>query len=338
MDKKIFFTTVIFLSFFVAKAQQFVLEGEILNSYNGKIYLLYGNKIDSTEVKNQRFSFSGSIGFPVKANLSTSKNNRSTGFFILESGTLSADIVIENKHHVHFRGLSGSKSVEELKNFMIFRSKFQHEPNLNDWIYTRLSDIFRKNPKNQLYGLLLAETLSEKKLSYSQAQSLLHLLDTKTQDPEDMDRVNTLLESLEQTQIGAIFPATEFPNKKNEPLSLQASLKRFTLVSFGSTDCVGCIELDRKMAEVYKEFKSDGFTIYEVFLDNDKETWLAYVEKEKITWNNVIATRKYNNPLIKKLGITALPANFLLDQSGRIIAINIGPASLVKKLKELLGK
>lgn len=338
MYKTTFLLILFFVSLTKIHAQKFVIEGEVTNSYQGKIFLLYGNKIDSTIVENQRFSFTGKVNFPVKANLSTSKDNRSTGFLILESGNFSADIVIENQRYIHFKGLSGSKSVEELKNFMLFKHKMEKDPNLKDLLYARLRDIFRKNPKNQLYGLLLAETLSDKNLSPTQGQSLLQILDTKTQDPKDIARINTLLASLEKTQIGAIFPATEFPNPKGEILSLQSVLKKFTLVSFASTDCIGCIDLDRKILEIYNEFKNNGFAIYEVFLDNDKEAWLAHIEKEKISWNSVIATKKYNNTIIQKLGITALPSNFLLDETGKIIAINIGPTALTKKLSEFFGK
>lgn len=316
-------------------AQKFVLEGEIANAYEGKMYLLYGDKVDSVSVENQKFRFEGKIAFPVKANLSTSKYNRATGFLILESGNLSADVIIENKSSVHFKGLSGSKSVEELKNFMIYKSKNRKAPNLKDLLFVRLNDIIKKNPKNQLYGLLLAETLSEKNLSYQHGVHLLKVLDTKTQDPKDVQRIKTILGSLEQTQLGAVFPTMELPDEKDVMQRLVPNTKPFTLVVFSSSECIGCIELDRRLKEVYSQYKNKGFAVYEAFLEGDKASWQEHIAREKLPWTTTLAIKKYNNEQIKAVGVTSLPSNFLLDGNGKIIAINIPPLALAQRLSIL---
>ena len=138
---------------------------------------------------------------------------------------------------------------------------------------------------------------------------------------------------MSKTQIGAIFPDIEFQGI-NGIEKLYDHRKKFTLVAFSSTDCVNCIELDRKMAAVYKDFKSKGLSIYEVYLDDNSSTWKEYIHKEGIGWTTTIAHKKKNDATIKSLGITIIPSNFLLDASGKIICINVTPNNVEKKIQE----
>ena len=73
-------------------------------------------------------------------------------------------------------------------------------------------------------------------------------------------------------------------------------------------------------------------------MEHDKEAYLGHLSREGFKWHTVLALKKYNNPIIKSLGIVEVPTNFLLDNSGKIIAINIGPNLLSRKLSEYLDK
>ena len=335
---KTFLFGIFILGFSTIQGQNFLIDGEILHPYEGYLYLMYGNKIDSTRVVNQRFTFSGSVPYPMKANIATLRNNRQTGFLMLENSRLIVDIAIENKRNVNFKAVRGSQSVTQVKNFIILKNKNRNVANLSDILYQRLNDLIRSNPKNQFYGMLLAETFSERKINYKQAQQLSELLDKQAQDPEDISKIQILLETLQKTQVGAKFPNIEFPNNKDQILGLDVVKKHFTLVSFSSTECIACIEIDRKYATIYDQYKNKGFTIYEIFLEHDKEAYLGHLSREGFKWHTVLALKKYNNPIIKSLGIVEVPTNFLLDNSGKIIAINIGPNLLSRKLSEYLDK
>jgi hypothetical protein len=44
------------------------------------------------------------------------------------------------------------------------------------------------------------------------------------------------------------------------------------------------------------------------------------------------------NPDVRSLGIKAIPHNYLVDRSGRIIAKNISGSLLIDRMKELIAK
>ena len=92
-----FFLSLCLLFCLAGFSQSFTLSGRISSPYEGKVYLWYGNKVDSTTVANREFSFSGAVDYPIKASLSVSPKLKDTGFFVLEPGDLSVDIAIENR-------------------------------------------------------------------------------------------------------------------------------------------------------------------------------------------------------------------------------------------------
>lgn len=315
-----------------ANSQNFRIEGKVANPYQGKLYLHYANVLDSVEVENQYFVFEGKVDYPIKATISTSKSNRATGFLILENSRLTAEIIVENQKNIHFKSLKGSESVEILKDFILFKNKNQQNPYYNELLSARLAKMIRSNPQSQIWGMLLSQIASDKVLTLSQMQNLLKVIDVKTQSSEDIQRMEVALEVLEKTQIGAVFPDIEFADESGKNTSLQSHLGSYTLVLFSSSECISCIEFDRKLKDVFTQYKKKGFRLYEVFLEQNSEVWLSYLYREKIAWKSVIALGKYHNPVLKSLGITSVPTNFLLDAQGRIVQINVG----VKKLSYLL--
>lgn len=333
--KKLLFLA-IFANFSVVTAQNFSIRGQMLSPFEGYIYLSYQNQLDSVKIENQQFEFTGKVPHPIKANLFIHKEKPDTGSVILEEGSLSADIVIENKKNIIFKNLRGSKSVNIVRDFLIFKNKNRENPRYEAVLFEHFKKIVKAHPKNQLVGMLAADLIQEREFSFAQASEIKGYLDLKAQDKTDLNRINMVLEALKSTQVGAIFPDIELPNAKNQPQKLSESRKTYTLVSFSSSNCVPCIELSRKYTEIYNQYKGKGFSIYEVYLEQDRELFLTHIEKEKIKWNTLFAFKRHENPVIKSLAINKIPANFLLDPSGKIIAANIGPTLLAKRLAESL--
>ena len=75
------------------------------------------------------------------------------------------------------------------------------------------------------------------------------------------------------------------------------------------------------MREVYKKFKSGPFEILSISIDEDKAAWLKAVEEEKNPWPQALDTKNISQ---KGFAVTAVPASFLIDPEGRIIAKEIG--------------
>lgn len=85
------------------------------------------------------------------------------------------------------------------------------------------------------------------------------------------------------------------------------------------------------------QFHDKNFEIVAVSLDNKKEAWLEAIEKDGLPWIHVSDLRGWENKIALMYQVKAVPQNWLLDPSGKIIAINLKGEALSRKLGELLN-
>ena len=196
----------------------------------------------------------------------------------------------------------------------------------------RLEKMFKREPRSQFAGILLADLMTDRQLPYRYAQKLYNLLDKKTQDKEDLQKIETLLSAMSKTQVGSQLPDIAFDSEKGT-LKLSAARKKLTLVLFTASDCIPCVEATRQFADLYKNYhQSHGFTIYAVYLDHERNTWLDHIHREGYRFPTVIAPKKLKDETLKSLAITQIPTNFLIDESGKILAVNISPKGVHRGL------
>ena len=87
---------------------------------------------------------------------------------------------------------------------------------------------------------------------------------------------------------------------------------------------------------IYNEFHTKGLNIIGVSLDNDLQKWKNAIAKDKITWIQVSNLQEWNDPIARMYDINQIPSTFLLDASGKIIAVDLQGENLKNKIKELL--
>ncbi|RZJ75359.1 MAG: TlpA family protein disulfide reductase, partial [Flavobacterium sp.] len=97
------------------------------------------------------------------------------------------------------------------------------------------------------------------------------------------------------------------------------------------------------VVEAFNKFKDKNFTVLGVSLDGGttkttKEDWLKAVADDKLDWTQVTDLQGWSNEVSKAWGIRSIPANFLIDPSGKIVAKDLRGSALHKKLSEILEK
>ena len=71
-------------------------------------------------------------------------------------------------------------------------------------------------------------------------------------------------------------------------------------------------------------------------LDKSKDEWLSAIKKDQLTWKHASDLKYWDSPVVKLYAIQGIPANFLLDKNGKIIARNLRGDELEKVLGEVL--
>ncbi len=91
------------------------------------------------------------------------------------------------------------------------------------------------------------------------------------------------------------------------------------------------------VVETYKKYKAKGFTVYSVSLDNDGGAWKNAIKGLGMEWENHVSDLKgWKCEASVRYGIQGIPAAFLLDKNGVIVATNLRGDALGQKVAELL--
>ena len=139
-----------------------------------------------------------------------------------------------------------------------------------------------------------------------------------------------------QLRIGELAPEIELMSKEDSMVKLSLFNGKVVLIDFWASWCGPCRAANPYIQKLYKKYKDSGFEVFAVSLDVNKPLWLKAIKRDKLTYMQVIDNSGWLWKENEKYYIDALPTNFLLDKSGKIVAINIEGKELFDKVKELL--
>ena len=89
--------------------------------------------------------------------------------------------------------------------------------------------------------------------------------------------------------------------------------------------------------KLYSKYKDKGFEILGVSLDDNKKAWQRAVGKDKLTWPQINDSKGWDAMSAAKWQVDAIPASFLIDKDGNVVAINAEKQELENKVRQLLG-
>lgn len=141
------------------------------------------------------------------------------------------------------------------------------------------------------------------------------------------------------TDQNAIAPDIILPTPEGDTVKLSSTRGSYVLVDFWASWCPPCRVESPNLVKAYDQFHRKGFQIYQVSLDKTKEAWIKGIEDDKLgRWIHVSDIQYWNSVVVPLYKIESIPANFLLDREGRIIATNLRGERLQEKLAEVFSK
>ena len=87
----------------------------------------------------------------------------------------------------------------------------------------------------------------------------------------------------------------------------------------------------------YETFKDKGFTVLGVSLDEEKSDWLNAIKGDRLNWAHVSELKRWDGKVTIQYKVEGIPASFLLDPTGKIIAKNLRGVELQKFLQKVLN-
>ncbi|MHB1922354.1 MAG: redoxin domain-containing protein [Chitinophagaceae bacterium] len=144
------------------------------------------------------------------------------------------------------------------------------------------------------------------------------------------------MEPASSLTVGQSAPDISLPSPDGKILSLSSFRGKYVLVDFWASWCPPCRAENPNVVKAYQAFKGKNFTIFSVSLDTKKQSWIKAIAQDHLTWNHVSDLKGWNSAPAAAYGVTAIPANFLLDPQGKVIATDLRGDDLENELQTVL--
>jgi peroxiredoxin len=195
----------------------------------------------------------------------------------------------------------------------------------------------KENPDAYVSVLILSDMMN----MGASANEVKKLYDGLSEDLKSTPLATSLkanLDKLTATEIGSKAPEFSAPNPEGKQIALKDVLGKVTLIDFWAAWCKPCRIENPHVVKTYNKYHDKGFNIIGVSLDRQgqKDRWVQAIEEDNLTWPQVSNLQFWQEPIAQMYGVRSIPAQFILDENGVIVAKNLRGAALEAKIKELL--
>lgn len=196
-------------------------------------------------------------------------------------------------------------------------------------------DYVKNNPNAVVSALIIYRILTTKAKTVPEVQELYEGLSPEIKSSSTGVKIKETLDRESSTSIGSKAPNFSAPSPEGKELALNDVLGKVTIVDFWAAWCRPCRAENPNVVKVYNKYKDKGLSILGVSLDRNEKDWKKAIEDDGLIWHHV-SNVQYFDEIAKLYNVDAIPATFILDENGIIVAKDLRGASLDQKIGELL--
>ncbi|WP_190808818.1 TlpA disulfide reductase family protein [Flagellimonas sp. S3867] len=195
----------------------------------------------------------------------------------------------------------------------------------------------KENPNALISAHILGNLMAQKVISEDEVKEIFESFTPEIKQSEPGERLKEQLDKLKTTQIGGVAPEFSAPTPDGGTLALSEVKGKVTLIDFWAAWCRPCRMENPNIVSVYNKYHDKGLNVIGVSLDARAEDWKKAIEADGLDWNHISNLKRFQDPIAQLYNINAIPAAFLLDENGVIVAKDLRGPALEAKVAELLN-
>ncbi|MEM8526010.1 MAG: TlpA disulfide reductase family protein [Bacteroidota bacterium] len=354
-------TLLLFITFSSAQNNTFTMEGWTKDIADGTMLYLHDNagvRVDSFEIKNDHFQFSGEVTSPFDeySIFFLKEEGYDACTFFVETGKMTFDARERDFMNAKITGSKLQSEKDEffsltyplMKEQMALREQFrttdtEDQKEIQAQIQeiqqkdTEITRAFIETHPNYYVSVLALWFLKNRAYPKAELQELYNGLNKEMKATDIAQGIKAFLEQSVDLAIGNQAPDFQLPNLENEPIKLSNFKGKYVLLEFGASGCGPCRMENPNLLKAYQKYQEKGFEILSVWLDTSHQQWTKTVEKDQMIWTSVSDLKGHHGAVPNTYKVYGIPDNYLLDPEGKIIALDLRGEALQKELEKLLA-
>ncbi|NHN24889.1 redoxin domain-containing protein [Flavobacterium jejuense] len=199
-------------------------------------------------------------------------------------------------------------------------------------------DFVKNNPKSYISLLLLESFINNQTAEIDEVQKSYDKLDKSLLENKHAKNIKKAIEAATAITIGKPAPEFSAPSPEGKTISLKESLGKVTIIDFWASWCKPCRLENPNVVAMYNELHEKGLNIIGISLDKDADKWKQAIADDGLVWNHVSNLKFWQDPIAEQYNVKSIPATFILDGKGNIVAKDLRGDELKAKIIELLGQ
>ena len=123
-----------------------------------------------------------------------------------------------------------------------------------------------------------------------------------------------------EPEVGDEAPDIVLQSVNGKTMKLSDLRGKVVLIDFWASWCGPCRKENPNVVRVYEQYKSKGFDIFSVSLDNSKERWVDAIAKDNLNWPSHVSDLKgWQSAGAALYKVRGIPATFLIDKNGLLL-------------------